>query len=432
MRRTALFMLSIVVMLAFINCSDSGTNNENPNPIPQYTIGDLTAADYELLEAGADFAPDIFREVVSVSGSDENVFISPLSISMAMGMAHAGAAGGTQDGIHEGLRLPDGMTLEQINKSYRSIMTVLPGLDPATTVSLANAVWYRQGLSLHGSFESTCRDYFDAQVKAMDFNLPTAADTINDWVDEKTNGKIDGIVKPPLSPNLMAILANAIYFKGTWTYTFDPDMTESLPFHRADGTEVLRDMMRLCTDSLRDASTGEPDTTVLYARTELFKAASLPYGNTALRMTVLAPNQDYDAGDIIETFTADSWDEWRNQLEPAFFDVVLPKFRFEFGQMLNDHLIAMGMEDAFNPAVANFDSMFVDLSVYISKVLHKSFVQVDEEGTEAAAVTAVFMDATSIEKPVVACNRPFVFVIHESTTGAILFMGRIADPVWED
>ncbi|MBD3332291.1 serpin family protein, partial [candidate division GN15 bacterium] len=180
-----------------------------------------------------------------------------------------------------------------------------------------------------------------------------------------------------------------------------------------------------------DTGTGKPDTSVLYGQTDLFQAASLPYGNGSLRMTILMPRQDYSSEDIIADFSAENWDDWRAGLHSREFELALPKFRFECEQLLNDQLIAMGMGEALSPAGANFDSMFVDLQVFISKVLHKSFVQVDEVGTEAAAVTAVFMGATNVDDKYIICNRPFLFVIHESTTGTILFMGRIAEPVWE-
>jgi serpin B len=348
-----------------------------------------------------------------------------------MGMAHAGAAGSTQNAIQTGLRLPANMTLEQINKSYQSIMRVLPGLDPKTTVSLANAVWYRQQLSLHTSFDSICREYFEAEIKGMDFNDNRTVDTINNWVYDKTRGKIESIVQAPLDANTMAILTNAIYFKGDWKYAFDPQDTESRPFTTVGGGQVMTDMMYVNTDSLLDTGTGKPDTTVLYGETELFQAASLPYGNGSLRMTVLMPKQDYSSEDIIADFSADKWDDWRAGLHSRGFELALPRFRFKCEQVLNDQLSAMGMGEAFRPFDANFDSMFVDLQVFISKVLQKSFVQVDEVGTEAAAVTAVVIGTTNVDDKYIVCNRPFLFVIHESTTGTILFMGRVAEPVWE-
>ncbi len=431
MRWTALCTTLALLALLICQCSDSRiTNNDNPTPVPQYTMADLTATDHELLEAGSQFAPEIFRRICESREIDENVFVSPLSISVALGMVHAGAAGETQQAISQALRLPAGMTLDQVNESYRTIMKVLPGLDPRTTVSLANAVWYRQSLTLHGSFQTICRDYFDAAVRGMDFDDPATVDTINSWVDDKTRGLISEIVASPLPRDLVALLANAIYFKGDWTYSFDPDFTKPQVFHRADGSEVIRDMMYLDTDSLLDDNSRR-DTTVLYASTQLFWAASLPYGNGALRMTVLSPTRDHTADDIIGAFTAESWAEWRGLLRPASFELALPKFRFEFEQPLKDQLVDMGMGPAFDPFVANFDSMFVDADVFISQALHKSFVQVDEVGTEAAAVTVIAMGTTSLEKQLIRCDRPFVFVIHESTTGTILFAGRVADPVWQ-
>jgi serpin B len=148
-------------------------------------------------------------------------------------------------------------------------------------------------------------------------------------------------------------------------------------------------------------------------------------------MTVLMPKQDYSSEDIIADFSAQNWDDWRAGLHSRGFELALPKFRFKCEQVLNDQLSAMGMGEAFRPFDANFDSMFVDLQVFISKVLQKSFVQVDEVGTEAAAVTAVVIGTTNVDDKYIVCNRPFLFVIHESTTGTILFMGRVAEPVWE-
>ncbi|MBD3333445.1 hypothetical protein GF356_11410, partial [candidate division GN15 bacterium] len=255
MRRIGAVTLLLFLAVVLCQCSDSNVINNDPDQIPQYTIANLTAEDRELLGAGAEFAPEIFRRVCDAKKPDENVFISPLSISIAMGMAHAGAAGSTQDALQTGLRLPANMTLEQINESYQSIMRVLPGLDPKTTVSLANAVWYRQQLSLHAGFEIICREHFEAEIKGMDFNDNRTVDTINNWVYDKTRGKIESIVRAPLAANTMAILTNAIYFKGDWKYAFDPQDTESRPFTTVGGDQVMADMMYLNTDSLLDTGT---------------------------------------------------------------------------------------------------------------------------------------------------------------------------------
>ncbi|MBD3332292.1 hypothetical protein GF356_05540 [candidate division GN15 bacterium] len=428
MRQAGLCVLCIVLVLALCQCSDSPTNS---NSNPQYSIADLTVDDHDVLNAGAEFAPEIFRRVCEAKGPNENVFISPLSISIALGMTHAGAAGRTRDEIHETLRLPADMTLEQINTSYRSIMRVLPGLDPATQVSLANAIWYRQDRTLRSSFEAICSEYFDATAEGVDFADIKTLEMINGWVSDKTNGTIDEIITPPIDPNLVALLVNAIYFKGSWTHSFDTENTESKAFMRFDGSQTTCDMMYMITDSLRDPITGQQDTSILHANTDLFNAASLPYGNRSLRMTILVPHRNHNTSDIIVSLSEDTWAEWLGLLQSRpSIEIYLPRFRFSFDTLLNDQLIAMGMSSAFSPIDANFDSLFVDSDPYVEKVLHKSFVQVDENGTEAAAVTAVFMDESA--KPYVDCDRPFVFVIHESTTGAILFIGRLADPLWEE
>jgi serpin B len=375
----------------------------------------LTDAEAALIAADNAFA---FRLLNRIAATDEapNLFISPLSVGMALGMAYNGAAGRTREAMATTLGL-QGLSLDEVNAGYRSVIDLLRGLDPTVEFTIANSIWHRLQITLAPAFLERAATHFDATVQGLDFADPAAAATINDWVSDQTRGRIDEIVTPPIPEETIAYLVNAIYFKGSWTSRFDRDRTASGTFLRTDGTTRSVPLMR----------TGDP-IPLLVAYDEGIMIGELPYGGGAYRMTIVVPQDPAALEGLVAGLTQDQWNAWIASLDSTDLDVVLPKFTMEYERELATDLAALGMEVAFcdNPA-ADFTAMYPDGGACISAVKHKTFVLVDEEGTEAAAVTSVEVGVTSAP-PMFVVDRPFLFAIREALSGTILFMGAITDP----
>ncbi len=374
----------------------------------------LSVAEEKLIEADNRFAFRLFSEINQQEG-DTNIFISPLSVAMALGMTYNGAAGSTQVAMQEVLEL-EGMSLQEVNESYRSLIDLLRNLDPRVEFLLANSIWYREDYAFEQEFLDLNREYFDAEVVPLDFGSSDAGDRVNQWVDENTKGKISDIVPPgPLSPDLIMLLLNAIYFKADWAGQFDKDLTKQEPFYLRDGSTVSTDMMWH----------SEP-VPLRYHRDGGIQIIDLPYGGDAFSMTIIVPDEPQDINSLVGVLTRDQWNLWIAGLDSASFIVSMPKFKLEYKIRLNEVLKALGMEVAFcDPGPADFSRLFP--TACISFVDHKTYVDVDEEGTEAAAVTVVAI-GESAAPPGVIVNVPFVFAIRERYSGTILFMGKIVDP----
>ena len=252
---------------------------------------------------------------------------------------------------------------------------------------------------------------FGAEIAALDFNSPQAIATINDWVNTNTNGKIQKIIEG-INPLTMLFLINAIYFKGNWQVEFDKSQTHSGIFHLPNGSEKQVQMMYRM---------GEYP----YFRGERFEATNLPYGDGRLGMYIFLPNTDSNLNEFLEDLNAENWEHWISQFRDREHDMMLPRFKLEYEVKLNDMLKALGMEVAFSSG-ANFSGMGPP-GLFISEVRHKTFVEVNEEGTEAAAVTVVIPDASG--PPVFRVDRPFFFTIYDAETETILFMGTVTEPM---
>ncbi len=377
----------------------------------------LTADERALADAGEAFAFDFLGEIARGEDPTANIFVSPLSASMALGMALAGAEAGTFEAMREALRL-GGLGREGIGVSYRSLIDLLSGLDPAVRLEIGNSVWHREGFALEDAYVSEVERDFLARVEALDFNDPGAADVINAWVSEATDDLIEGIVDPPIDPLTMAFLINAIYFEGAWTLQFDPERTASGDFRRPDGSTVSVPFMSMSDEPFP------------YAQTPDYQAIELPYGGEAFAMTVVLPSEAVGIQAFVESLDAEAWAEIIAGLHETELLVALPKFTLEYEKNLNDVLKALGMEVAFDPAAADFSRMHRDalaMQLHISRVKQKAFVDVDEEGTRAAAVTSVEIGVTSAP-PMFRADRPFLFAIRERLSGALLFTGVVRDP----
>ena len=409
MRRKWIPPVFVCLSLGFLHC------DRLPYAPEGLAWRNLTLSETQLVESVNGFGLKLFGEVNRQEGV-KNIFISPLSVSMALGMTYNGAAGSTESAMSRTLEF-GGMTLEQINESYSGLTDLLLNLDPDVTLEIANSIWYRKELPVEKDFIKRTTDYFGALVTGLDFGAPGAVSKINAWVSENTNGRIEEIVDDPIDPYLVMFLINAIYFKGTWTYQFEKNRTRDGNFNLTDGSKKNCKMMTL---------EGDLD----YSWAESFQAVDLPYGEEAFSMTVILPLEDQDLDLLISQISQSTWDGWMSGFDKRQVHLEMPKFTLDYDLLLNSVLEAIGMGVAFDPSSADFSGMCIDRSLFISKVKHKTFVQVDEEGTEAAAVTDVEMGETSAGGPtLMLVDRPFLFAIREHLSGTILFIGKIVDPV---
>jgi serpin B len=397
-------------------CYEPPLSPRGPAPITQLPRA-LTGAERRLVEADNRFTFKIFRELAARESPEANIFVSPLSMAMALGMTYNGAAGLTAEGMARALEL-EGLTLDDVNRSYRDLIALLRGLDPGVTFEIANSIWSDSGYPVRPSFIETNRAYFDAVVQSLEFSDPAAAAIINGWVNEKTRGRIPEIVPDPLPPDLVMYLINAIYFKGDWTRRFDKNLTREAPFRLRDGGTTTVQMM----------THGKP-VEVRVSHDGGFAILDLPYAGRAFSMTVVLPREPGGIDALVAGLTQTQWDAWIAALDSADLEVRLPKFSQAYKpDSLEAALHSLGMTPAF------CDESGVDLSgiagspgtLCISSVAHKAFVDVNEEGTEAAAATAIGLIDSAPSTFTV--DRPFVFAIRENLSGTILFIGRILHP----
>lgn len=358
-----------------------------------------------------DFAFELLRKTIE-NNDDENVFLSPMSVSIALGMALNGAENETETQIASVLQLRD-MTYAEINEYYKIMQSNLPNVDPKVKLSIANAVWYDMQFDVKQSFLDVNAENFDAYIKMLDFKSPAALDTINSWCSRKTNKLIPTILDE-IPAEAVMYLTNAIYFKGLWSKKFDKKNTREAEFRNQSNQNVSVNMM-----SLKD--------TFMYYEDETAQYLTMPYGGKAFSMTVMLPVEGKSTDSLLVGFDATKWQNIQTGMTGREVQVFMPRLKVENKFKLKETLEDMGMPVAFTP-MANFSGIS-DTPVMISDVIHKTYVTVDEEGTEAAAVTAVQFEYTSIpEYKLFNVNRPFVFIISEKSTGVILFAGKIGNP----
>ncbi len=416
MPRETYRLLIVLVALLCLGCSEKSVDPPDPGP-PEPPFAKATAAERSLLNSSTSFGLNLFREIADDAEAADNLFVSPLSVSVALGMALNGADGSTLEEMRSTLEMAD-LSLEEINESYRNLTRLLVQADPRVMLEIANSIWYCEGLHVQDEFIDLNMTFFDALVTQMDFGDIAAAGIINDWVNEKTHGKIPDIVQSPISPGLVMFLINAVYFKATWTAKFEESATQDAVFILPDGSNKTCRMM---------AQGGN----FSYFENELFQAVDLPYGSELFSMAVFLPRPDIGIDSVASQLNLGNWENWTASFAVREGDLYLPRFRFSYELTLNQALMALGMGIAFAPSEADFTRICPGL--FISEVKHKSFVEVNEEGTEAAAVTSIGFGTTA-EPPTkffMHVDHPFLFVIWERESGTIVFMGRVADPVYD-
>lgn len=412
-----LFMVMLISFAFLPGCLDERTERDPPGYESEYVPMN------DLVNSSNEFSFDMYRELIN---GNDNIFFSPYSITIALGMAYEGARGETAFEIQDVIELPQDD--EQRRAMVRSLQSQLNPEGANYQLSTANAYWLRQGEDLNDDYQNTIENDYLAGGQQLDFmdDASGSADTINAWVEGETNGRIKDLISPSyISGDTYLILTNAIFFKANWKWQFDEEATMEEHFRHSDGTPEIVDMMNMCDENID----------LNYAENDDVQMLQLPYKDEELSMYILLPKSN-DISDMESDLTSDYLNDLKSDMYGEWVDLYLPKFKFEQKYELNEPLIEMGMRKAFDPYEANFSGIKESGDpLFISKVIHQSFVEVNEEGTEAAAATAVIMEdgvspiGGSEPEPVeFRADHPFIFFIEHKETGQILFMGKVEDP----
>ena len=368
-----------------------------------------TAPQGKMADNNNDFACKLFRTINEQKKG--STIVSPISVSYVLGMLNEGAGGETRRQITDVLGL--GGSVREINKYFKKMMDEAQSVDPSVTLKTANCIYFKLGMSINPKFKADMQNYYNAHVEAINFNSSSIVNKINNWCKTHTDGMIPELLKKgELNPNRVMYLLNAVYFKASWTDQFDPRSTRDLDFITLDGKTVKRPMMQ---------HHGMAD----YGKNDLCKMLCLPYGNKAYSMVVLLPNEGKTTDDIIRNLSAQKLKEWQSQMRTEEVDVLMPRFTTESETRLEDILSSMGMQRAFNNA-AEFPNMLKGYhdELYVSMMKQKAKIEVNEEGTKAAATTVAEMaDLGVVFYKYFYATRPFVYYIMEKNTGTIYFMG---------
>ena len=433
MKTYCLATLISLLALALMGCAIPDTRNPQASPstvIPSPTNIPIAAKpvinnrpnnrkvklDARLVEASTSFGFNLFDRIAK-QDPNKNIFISPSSVAITLSMTYNGAGGDTQAAIAKALEL-QGLKIDEVNDFNRNIQQLLANGDTNVELNIANSLWARKDIALEQIFLNKVKEFYRAEISNLDFKDANATNTINAWVKQQTKGKIAKIVDR-VEPDSMLFLINAVYFKGKWEAPFEKSLTKPQPFTLADGTKIQHPAM---------SRSGE----YRYYDAPTFQAISLPYGSGRFSMEIFLPKSKSNLLQFQKQLTAKNWQEWSTKFTRKDGLIQLPRFKVEYETSLKSALQNLGMAIAFEPDKADFSKLST-VKAFIGDVKHKTFVEVNEEGTEAAAVTSVEMKVTSAmpsEEPPfqMIVDRPFFFAISDRQTGTIIFMGAIKNP----
>lgn len=414
-------MLAVLLVL-LAGCGGDGSEKDKPAPKPSRDTS--LKVDPALVAAANDFGFRLYNQLAA-KDSGKNLFISPTSVELALAMTYNGAQGDTAKGMAKALGVGE-MKLEDFNKANAALMKLLGNPDPKVTLSIANSLWGRAGVNFREDFLQRNKNFYGAKIESIDFSNPGSADTINNWVKENTGGMIKQLVNQSAIQDALMVLANAIYFKGKWTLPFDPIDTKPADFTLLDGSKKSFPMM-------------ENKNKFGYLETGQFQAIVLPYGDKFVQSVVILPKPDVKLAEFMKGITGKQWAEWCGKFKQREGTIMLPRFRAEYSSSLKDSLAKMGMEKAFTGdadfmgMIAEADAAKLGGKPVITDVVHKTALEVDEEGTRAAAATGVIVGVTAAPVPeepfVMKVDHPFLLAITDRPTGAILFLGTIVEPM---
>lgn len=410
---TTLIFVTIAAILSSASCEkgNSDLDKELPDPIKI----ELRGSEAEMVKSDQQFAIEFFANVFNEEAAelDKNFMISPLSLSMALAMTWNGADGETKAVMQKVLKL-DGYTDQEVNEYYEKLREALLKTDPSTKLAIANSIWTNKNIKIKDDFIRLNNEYFNSTVESVDFSDANSVKLMNKWAADNTNNLITHVLDKT-NPNALMYLMNALYFKGIWTSEFNSRNTSSKPFYSEDGQTKNVDMMH-------------QKSSFNYNENQTMQIVELPYGNQAFSMIVLLPKEGNKLADVTQELqNSNSWGNLVSGLRSTQVDLYLPKFKTEYSRVLNDVLEKMGMGIAFEPGAADFSRM-TDADAFISFVEQFTYINTDEVGTEAAAVTVVGIEPTSSQPDRTAtfnANRPFIYIIRENSTGSILFMGAV-------
>ena len=409
--KIAFYSFWVLLIPGMISCnsdSDSDIDNGGDGYLPLAEPIVVTLS--QKIESDNTYALDLFKTTYSLS-EESNVFVSPLSVNMALSMTLNGANDATLDEMKEALRAKN-YSVDEINTYNKSLREALVAVDKSTTLSIANSIWYNTIYTFNNEFISVNKSNYDAEVTSVDFGSSNTVSRINNWVSDKTNKKIPSIIDELSADDAMCLI-NAIYFKGIWREKFDKNKTKDEDFYSENGVSMGKVKMMNQTKHFQ------------YTDDDNCKYLNLPYGNGAFSMIVMLPNEGKTIDDVISNLNNESWN---NAMHMGSCEVNLqfPRFKVECSYEMDEAILPeMGMMTPFTE-FADFSDITTDRKIFITKVIHKSFVEVNEEGTEAAAATAVIMGPTSMPPASIdyIVNKPFAFAIRENSTGVILFIGK--------
>ncbi|GIO24635.1 serine protease inhibitor [Oceanobacillus sp. J11TS1] len=406
-------LLCLCTVIFLTACNSSNSSSENPAS----DIEPADAASKEIVQSGLNQLG--FEALTHLDKNDDgNLFLSPISIWTALNMTYHGAGGETKTEMKKVLGLEDIRSDAALLSANHALLTQQTEDIQELELHLANALWFKEGREIDSAYQELLEKNYLAKIEPL-----TTADAINNWVAEQTNDRIDNMIDE-IDPNLVLFLLNAVYFQGDWTYPFDKTLTEDRDFHLEDGRLKETPTMVLYEESLD------------YWEDEDVQVVSLPYeGEESLQMQIFLPSKDTSISDFQEDFSLEKWQEWTESMEAQTGSVFLPSFTLEYESELNRLFMDLGMEQAFDPDQADFSNMFEsaeDRGAYISEIYHKTFINVDEEGTEAAGATSVSIQESSAviqDTFLMEINRPFLFTITNTKENIILFIGSVENPV---
>ena len=398
-------LIAIAFMVAMTGCKKEPKPKDNPRADIQ-----LTNTERQLVSDNNDFAFNLFRN----AQNEGSQIISPLSITYALGMLNNGATGQTQQEINTVLGFGDAGT-DAINDFCKKMLSQAPTLDKMTKVMIANTIFVNSGLGyvLKPSFVENANTYYDAKPESRDFKDGRTLDAINQWASDHTEQMIKkALEENEFDPEAVSYLLNAIYFKGEWSMKFNKSETQNEPFNKGEKVPMMHQECELS-----------------YTDNDTYQSLNLPYGNGAYYMTVMLPHEGKTTDDILNQLNGQSWNNNLHQMYTHIVDVKLPRFETNTDLNLVEIMSRLGMPTAFDPNQAHFDD-FCNAPTYIELMKQVAKIKLDEEGTEAAAVTVTGMNTTSVEEEpelpyaVFHADRTFLYAISEKSTGAIFFIGK--------
>jgi serine protease inhibitor len=369
--------------------------------------------DERLVASNNRFGFELFNQL-QLKDKGKNVFCSPLSVALALSMAYNGAAGETKEAMRRTLKI-EGLSLNDLNEASAALINSLSSSDPKVELAVANSLWARREVKFKEDFLDRNRQFFAAEVASLDFGALGALTTINNWVSRNTKRKIPSIIDQ-INPDDVMFLINAVYFKGQWENKFEMELTKNEPFYPLSGPQKEVPMM---------SQSGKYQ----YYRGDKFQAVRLFYGDKAASLDLFLPDKDSSIDDLLKKLSLERCEQVTRSFHQAPGDIKIPRFKMDYESSLNDPLKAMGMGIAFVSGKADFSGMREQNDLNISQVRHKAFVEVNEEGTEAAAATSVGVELSAAFQPFsFKADHPFLMMIRDKRTDAILFMGLVVDP----